>query len=218
MDFSVSAGTVGAAPVSVGPMTAPAAIVIPSEPAAAIRRGESRSMVVLSKVRDGLGRARPDRPPPAAAAKRLAGPGYGTRTRSGLQESRASVLADERSGSRRATARGDRPRKLSRVTDTDGRDLLAPATRAPEPARDPAPLRRAAFLVLLVALTTLPSIATRELMPSDEPRFALVARQMVEDPAPVVPHLGLRRALARRRALRRQASGLLLARLASFRS
>lgn len=27
-------------------------------------------------------------------------------------------------------------------------------------------------------------------MPTDEPRFALVARQMVEDPAPIVPHLG----------------------------
>lgn len=50
--------------------------------------------------------------------------------------------------------------------------------------------RRAGWLVLLVALTTLLSLPTRELMPSDEPRFALVARQMVEDPAPLVPHLG----------------------------
>src|SRR5262245_16562562 len=50
--------------------------------------------------------------------------------------------------------------------------------------------RRAAWLILLVALTTLPSLPTRELMPTDEPRFALVARQMVEDPAPLVPHLG----------------------------
>lgn len=55
---------------------------------------------------------------------------------------------------------------------------------------EPLPGRRAVWLVLLVALTTLPSIATRELMPTDEPRFALVARQMVEDRAPLVPHLG----------------------------
>ena len=49
---------------------------------------------------------------------------------------------------------------------------------------------RAIQLVLLVSLIALPALATRELMPTDEPRFALVARQMVEDPAPIVPHLG----------------------------
>jgi 4-amino-4-deoxy-L-arabinose transferase-like glycosyltransferase len=46
------------------------------------------------------------------------------------------------------------------------------------------------ILILLVAAMTLPSIGRRELIPTDEPRFALVARQMFEDPAPLVPHLG----------------------------
>lgn len=52
------------------------------------------------------------------------------------------------------------------------------------------PGRRTAVLVLLVAILAIPSLPTRELLPTDEPRFALVARQMVEDPAPLVPHLG----------------------------
>src|SRR5205809_1732050 len=71
------------------------------------------------------------------------------------------------------------------------RDRLRRRLTPPPPDRTGrALLRPALLLVLLVALLALPAIPTRELMPTDEPRFALVARQMVEDPAPIVPHLG----------------------------
>lgn len=59
-----------------------------------------------------------------------------------------------------------------------------------EPSSLPSVARQRLILIVAVLLVTLPSIANRELMPTDEPRFALVARQMVEDPAPIVPHLG----------------------------
>ena len=72
-----------------------------------------------------------------------------------------------------------------------GHDRLRHRLSLPPSDRSGPALRRpVVLLVLLVALLALPAIPTRELMPTDEPRFALVARQMVEDPAPIVPHLG----------------------------
>src|SRR5712691_10918067 len=79
-----------------------------------------------------------------------------------------------------------RPARMRRTCMIDSRSLSrsAPAEILPSPGR------QTVLLVLLVSLIALPSIPSRELLPTDEPRFALVARQMVEDPAPLVPHLG----------------------------